>query len=393
MIRAFADSSRPIVRAIWAVMALLNLSAGVMVSTWPERQTDLDTIQRWGRTWLVDGADVYHLDLDFPDYPPHAIVALSPLGLMGLQTAVWVWSGVNLALAVVAVYLAVRIRRPEVRAATLVVPMLMLLCWGGFRTLLQFSLLALVFGLAAMRSPDKHPVWSGVSLGLALMKPQIAAPFVLWALFTRRFRLVAISLAVVATGFLVYCLRAGSDPVAVTARYLTILRVFYSGDAIMLGLGQVRPLFLLVTSNAAFVDTASASVALVLLIAVCVLGLREGRDQRPVMYSAPALAGIWSLLTFYHLTYGFLLLLPTATLMLWQQKRTAERASWMFWALQLWLMFDPRTVWRYASPWLPASPELDFLSIHADRVLMPVLFVIVARMAVKTIVGEDPDGP
>jgi hypothetical protein len=112
---------------------------------------------------------------------------------------------------------------------------------------------------------------------------------------------------------------------------------------------------------------------------VCVLGLKEGRERGLVMYSAPALAGIWSLLTFYHLTYGFILLLPTATLLLWEDERSERSAaSWLFWPLQVWLMLDPRTLWRYAAMWFPLPPLLEGVSLHADRALMLVLFTCMA---------------
>ena len=54
-------------------MAALNLAAAVVITSWPERQTDLDTIQRWGGNWLLGGDDIYATDWDYPDYPPHAI--------------------------------------------------------------------------------------------------------------------------------------------------------------------------------------------------------------------------------------------------------------------------------------------------------------------------------
>jgi len=383
VIRALNRIDTRAVAALWALPALLNLAAGVVVSSWPERRSDLATVQRWGYTWLVDGVDVYQVNDDYPDYPPHAIVALSPLGFMSLEAGAWIWTGVNLVLAVLAVYLAVRIRRPGDEMSRLVGPMLILLCWGGFRALLQFSLLALVLALAAMRLADRHPRWSGVCLGLALIKPQIAAPFLLWALFTRRFRLVAISLSVIAAGFFVYCLRAGASPLTVPARYAAILQELYVGDAIMVGLAQVRPLVALASSDVTLIDVASAAIAVALLGAVCLLCLHEARQGREVEYGAPALAAIWSLLTFYHLTYGFILLLPTATLLLWRDRSSQINPSRMFWLLQLWVMFDPRTVWRYAAPWLPPSPAWDAVSLHADRVLMLVLFAAVGALGLS----------
>jgi hypothetical protein len=39
---------RRLVMAIWVLMAALNLAVAVVITSWPERRADLDTIQRWG---------------------------------------------------------------------------------------------------------------------------------------------------------------------------------------------------------------------------------------------------------------------------------------------------------------------------------------------------------
>lgn len=68
--------------AIWAALATLNLAAGVVIASWPARQADLDTMRRWTRAWLLDGRNIYAVDQRWPEYPPHAIVALSPIALL-----------------------------------------------------------------------------------------------------------------------------------------------------------------------------------------------------------------------------------------------------------------------------------------------------------------------
>src|SRR5450756_417480 len=148
----------------WALMAILNLSAGLVITSWPERQGDLDMIEGWGQQWLVAGMNLYATDA-MPKYPPHAVVALSPLGILSHIWAVRVWTILNLCLAVVAPVLAVRIVRPLAAWPAIALPILMFLCWGGFRTLLQFSLVTLVFGLLSMKLADRRPAWSGVCLG------------------------------------------------------------------------------------------------------------------------------------------------------------------------------------------------------------------------------------
>jgi hypothetical protein len=432
-----SGKTRRVWLAVWALMAALNLSAGVLVSSWPDRQADLGSMRRWGRAWLVEGTNIYEAAGEAPDYPPHAIVLLSPIGLLNANRAVPAWATFNLALAVLCVYLTVRTasspwcksivaprtamrpagkaRRPRIpgvfegeatppggmqrrsnadgvapraassrRAITSVaLPMLMFLCWGGFRTLLQFSLLTLTCGLASIVLAGQRPVWSGLSLGFALMKPQVAAPFVLWALFTRRWRSLAVAASVVGVGFLLYCVRAAAHPLDVGASYLAILEFLYAGDAVgLIGLAQVRPLVALAVSNAAMVNAVAGGIALILLGGICALGVAESRRRSSLMYSAPALAGIWSLLTFYHLTYGFILLLPAAALLLWAEEpesRAIRRRT--FWLLQAAMMFDVPGLWRWFGPALSAPAALGAVLVQSDRALAIAFFVSMTALA------------
>jgi hypothetical protein len=424
----------------WTLMAVLNLAAGVVMSSVPERQNDLKTIERWGRAWLVNGSNVYRLDEEQVDYPPHAIVVLSPLGLLPETVSVPIWASLNLALSVLAVYLAVRTARPKApltaialgarssdaerapsrrapRAAIFeiisvfsrrsrptrsvfgypdtLLAMAMFLCWGGFRTLLQFSLLTLTLGLAAIVLADRRPARSGICLGLSLMKPQIAIPFVLWAVFTRRLRVLIVAATVVVGGFLVYCLRAWVSPVAVVVRYTEILGTSYWDPTTdLVGLAQARPLVALVMSRPGSVNAVVTALALVLLAGICALGYLEGRDRPTLMFSAPALAGVWSLMTFYHLTYGFILLLPVATLLLWVDDPGSQvlRAR-IFWVLQAGLMFDVPGLWRRFGVPLHLPSSVDAVLLHADRVLIAVLFAAVTVLSFRNRHQPHPRRP
>jgi hypothetical protein len=220
---------------------------------------------------------------------------------------------------------------------------------------------------------------------MALMKPQMSAPFFLWALLTRRFRIAGWALAIVILGFALVCARAWVAPAIVVRTYVQTLAEFYTGEAIMIGLAQLRPLFALSVRSPVLVDVLSGVAALFLLIFVCVLGVRERRSKRIVLYSAPGLAGIWSLLTFYHLTYGFILLLPLAALLLMDDSSTTfSFRRRVFWAMQLALMFDvPGLWWRFGSL-TGASAILSDFTIHVDRLVMLGLFAAVATLAHRT---------
>ena len=340
-----------------------------MISSWPDRQLDLRRVAHWARLWL-DGVNLYAQPGEYVDYPPHAIVLLSPLGLVADQALVPLWAVVNLLLAGAAVYLSVRIVRPTSPLRVLAVPMLMFLCWGGFRTLLQFTLVALTCGLAAIVWADRRPFSSAVCLAIALSKPQIAAPFALWMLFARRWSQTAAAVGIVLLAFGVYCARVGVSPVHVTVDYLSVVRLLYTGDEPMQGLAQVRPMIAAFIANPATSDVVAGGIAAILLGGIVWLGM-AGRQRPNGMSAALLLAPVWSLLTFYHLTYGFLLLLPTAAiLLLSDHSQTRDLRRRVFWAMQLGVMFDAVTVWRWAGPALGSPSVIGTLVGHADRLLM-----------------------
>lgn len=59
--------------------------------------------------------------------------------------------------------------------------------------------------LASMVLVDRRPGWSGVLLGVAVMKPQIGVPFVLWMCFDRRWRHLLTAVGICAVVAPLYC--------------------------------------------------------------------------------------------------------------------------------------------------------------------------------------------
>ena len=155
--------------------------------------------------------------------------------------------------------------------------------------------------MVAMVVSDRGRVAGGTWLGLAMMKPQVAVPVFLWSVFTRRWSVVLTSLAVVAADRRL--LPAGRRAsVWVAARYVDILAVHHTGEAILAGISELRPLIYQLVSDVSDVDAIAGSIALGLLGGICVAGFQEGAVRKRVLYAAPPLVACWSLLTFYHLT-------------------------------------------------------------------------------------------
>jgi hypothetical protein len=356
----------------WASLAVLNLSAGVAISSQAHRLTDLESLQFWGRRWLLSGERIYSLRDSFVDYPPNAIVLLSPLGWLSPDVAPAIWMMLNVAMVVLAPYLAARFFRPHDPFRIILLPILMFLSWGGVRTLTQFSLIALTFGMAAMRLADRTHVGSGVLLGFALMKPQVAFPVFLWSVFARRWAIASIAVAIAAALFAIFCLRSSSDPFWLVVRYVAILAMYHTGDAILSGLSELRPLILQVNGDPSQTDAIAAAIAFGLLAAICVAGFQEGSARRRVLYAAPPLVACWSLLTFYHLTYGFVILLPVMMLLALNDSEPSRLRTGLFWLLQGGMMFDVPGLSRLAG--LGETALYANVLSHADRALIVILF-------------------
>jgi Glycosyltransferase family 87 len=384
----FSNPSRALLM-FWAALAMLNLAAGVVVSSQTHRLYDLEWIMLWGRYWLVEGTNVYEPGSWGPvDYPPNAIVLLSPLGLLPLGLAHPIWMLLNIAMAIVAPYYAARFFRPHDPFRIIALPVLMFLCWGGMRTLTQFTLVVLTCSMAAMITADRRPIVAGAWLGLAMMKPHVALPVFLWSVYTRRWAIVFTSSAVVAALIAVFCARAGAHPLWMAVRYVEILAVHHTGDAIHAGISELRPLIYQLVADVSDVDAIAISVALGLLAGICVAGFQEGAARKKVLYAAPPLVACWSLMSFYHLTYGFVILLPVMMLLALNDTRRSRLRRSVFWLLQVGMMFDVPGLSRRAG--LANTALFTNVLAHVDRALILTLLVGLVVLAWRE--AEEPGG-
>jgi hypothetical protein len=281
------------------------------------------------------------------------------------------WIVLNVAMAIAAPYLAARFLRPHDPFRVIALPILMFLCWGGVRTLTQFTLVALACAMAAMVTASR-PALAGLWLGLAMMKPQVAVPVFMWSLFTRRWAVVVSGVAVVGVLIAVFCLRSDAHPSLVTGAYVETLAIHHTGEAILAGLSELRPVIYQLMDDVSEVDAIASSIALGLGAGLTVAGFQEGAVRRRVLYAAPALVACWSLLTFYHLTYGFVILLPVMMLLALNDAPQSGLRKALFWTLQIGMMFDVPGVSRRVG--LESTALFANVLAHADRALILTVF-------------------
>lgn len=359
----------------WPALAVaggLNLLAGLFTF----RLDDMRVMHRWTTSWLSHGVDLYASASGVVDYPPNAIVVLAPMALLPLPSAAVVWALLSIVLAVTAPVVAARCIRSDASRDAVVLLTLTFLCWSGTRAVLQFALLSQMCALLAWHQAPRRPWLSGALLGLALMKPQVALPFCIWALVGGRWRVVLASAGTVACLWGVYCVRAGVPPLGVTAGWLAALQRIYTGPEPLTGFSELASLLPLATR-----DRWSPIIALVLyglVLLVAVLLRRRNRDdgRADSMMVVPGLAAAATLLAFRHMSLAFVSLLPvSAYLLLDGTAATRGLRRVLFWLLQAVMIFDAPTLYGRLQLADVSLGWLDAVMRHTDRLSIAALFV------------------
>ena len=349
------------------VLAMTNLASGLVVFN----RLDFQLMHRWTSEWLWHGVNLYAGE-SFTDYPPNAIVTLAPLALLPLVPSAWLWAFFNIALATAAPVVAAKAVRDDARAADIALLTLTFLCWSATRSLLQYSLLTVVFGVLAWRLADRRPWVAGMLLGLAVMKPQAALPFCLWVVFTGRWRLILPSVLTVVMLWLAYCARVGAAPLTVAADYLAIMREMYAGAYQQVGHSEFARLA--PAGSADLWRMLTALVTFGLIITTIIPQLLRAPHNREGLSPLPALPGMVAaavLITFRHLSYAFVALLPAAAWLLLDDEPTSKAARRRaFWVMQCGLIVDVPTVGRLLERLGMPPGSLGTVLGHADRIFL-----------------------
>jgi Glycosyltransferase family 87 len=374
---------------MWGVAAAISLAVGTANALRNGQSQDVKLVREWSALWLWNSANPYAVD--GADYPPNALTWFGPLALLPEHAVALLWVGLSVALAPVAVWLGFRLLFPHASPYAALLPGLLFLCWGGLRVGLgvgQFHVLTLVLGLAAVATADKRPGLAGILLGLALVKPHFAGAFLLWAILTRRFRVVAVALLVVLLSVLAFCVRVGQSPVEITASYLQVLKVELAGSTPATGI-DLRPVVQLWLGTTIAASVAHVGLLAALFTSVLVVAARLGRSrlERPDMLMLSVCCA-FAVLGVPHSTYDVVLLLPV---MLWlyepwvapQPDEHSNSRRTMFWLLQATLVLEiPGLAYKLT----PAEAAPPSLLSGVDAVVVALVFVyLVWRVLVASV--------
>jgi len=309
-----------------AILATLNVGGGVLLTLARDQVADLFLVAQWLQTWL-SGRNLYGPG-SITDYPPWAIVTLSPLALVPQDWLMSVWLLINVGLAAVIVWRLATISRehgPSLRNLAC-----LLAATGTIRQFLQFSHLS--YALAIVGAFTASPRIGGVMVGLSLMKPQVGGVVWLWLVLCRDWRRAAYALPVPLIFTAIYQTVAPIGLLDLAAGYRAAITSQYGDPTQLPGHSDLRfwlwRLWPEPSGNAVLSGIVLGGLLLPLLMAV-VRRRAHGREIELL-----GLCGAISLLAVRHLSYDFLLLLPV--LVAWRCPPcavTPHAPRWMFFGL------------------------------------------------------------
>ena len=353
---------------LWAILAGMNVASAFVVF----RLRDFRMVYEWTSAWLMDGVNLFSSAGWAIDYPPNAIVVLSPLAALPFTLAAWLWATLNVVLAFTAAFLAARAVRADASWRQIALLAATFVCWSATRSLLQFSLLALVFGLAGWRLADRRPWLAGVFLGMAMMKPQVALPYCLWAALTRRWQVVPTAVVTTAVLWGTYCLRVSASPLTVARGYVLTLRTMYTRPEPQTGVSELARL-----APEGWADAWTLVTALVVTTLIALTVVRQSARHtvdghtRLEGCGLPGTIAAAVLISFRHLSYAFVTMLPASAFLLLGVDQISRR--WrrvLFWSLQAGLIFDVPTAYRLALRYGYSAGWAEGFFLHFDRGLL-----------------------
>ena len=352
--------------AIWSTFAGLSLAFAAWVATQPGRSRDFWEVRGWLDYWAFGRANPYDNFQVGIDYPPHALLLLTPLSWLPAHSATMWLAPITVALCVAAAWLSVTVTAElaGVRLARVQVWTLscMVLSWGAIRTTIwlgQTMPVAFVLSLLSMRWALRRPALAGASLGLSTFKPNLAVGFVAALILLRRLRPFAAAIAVTGLCTIAFAATVRESPIDLTHAYLRKLAVMYGGVGYLRDWLGMRALLYEIGGSSVRVVVAYyvflfASLA---LLAWLVARAKPTAAARAITFAA---ALLWALASFSHQRFNVVLLAPAFVLLLLPQVRLVANESarrWLSGLLAIGLTMDwpldLRLVGERYHAWLP----------------------------------------
>ena len=303
---------------IWGSLALISLVAAVVFGQYGCFLQVREWVVHWSR-----GLNVYEGTLGV-DYPPNALVFLSPLLLFPVPHGELWFASLNTIICVMAAWSIVSLTSGYAgltftRVERLIY-VLMLLAWSPTRVAIwsgQTSPLLILACCLALRTSEWSPVLAGLLLGFGASKPHLAFGFVLMAAFCRMWKVLIFAALSSVGAAVLYAVSVHQSPFAVLWQYLTTLFTVYGGPTFYRGDVDLRPFFVDLSPTYAIGERLYlATTAITGLILLGLTWRSRARIEASVWVLAASLAWVTAFLPINR--YGLLLIAPTVLLTLWR---------------------------------------------------------------------------
>lgn len=298
---------------------------------------------------LLEGINPYQVSLEGnmnglllltqePNYLHLLYILFLPLGFLDWNTVKPVWALANVLLGFFSAYLIARSGTRLSWDAFLAI-LLLFFCSTPLRNTIsngQHALLILMFSYLAWSR--RASLISAPLFSISYVKYSFAPPVVFWLLLEKRFRVVAASFIVLGLAWMLFSVLVGGDPLRIifqplqvsakgvgigTADIMSISKAFDLDQYLVRGIGYASGLLL--------------AALLALYLFFCCRHLAD--DDVFVAL------GLISLLSFFHLAYDFVFLLPLAcralSLELWRRLVVLSGIGYFWFLLRIFMTGQP----------------------------------------------------
>lgn len=348
------------------LLSLAGLAAASLVYGVSKARTDSADLERRAEEVqrFLRRQDPYQDDQRDNTYPPSALpvfAALVPVGSPSLRREIWIMFNVAAALAIGAIVATTwgRSWPPWLRAAFGLVVAASKPARAGI-ALGQFHLIptALVLGAEATLCAGR-PVASGVLVGIALIKPTMAAPYVCLLAVRRQWKTIGVALGLQAILSALASAWLGIGPITLVQEWLGNAK-----SQLVMGTIDLPGLLSFFLEEKAPSATASSLVTLV--VAAFLLWRYRTRSSLGLVSLALFFAAVMT----YHRHYDMVLLLPALAYFMDAAVTGRRGAAPLAGAFTVILI-------------APSHPSIAFLSEQAHT----ILFVVGAYLALGALLG------
>ena len=238
-----------------------------------------------------------------PNYLHLLYVLFLPFGLLDWGTVKPLWALINVVLGILCVHFIAR-SGSKISGSWLLAVLLIFLCSTPFRNTVSNGQQALLILLCSYLGWSMRPALrSSPFLSIAYVKYSFAPPVMLWLLLEKNFRLVFASFLFLAAGWILFSILAGVNPLQTAFQPLQVSAIAVSeGMADVMSICRVFDLNGYLFPGVAYVMGLGLATGLTLYLR---LFCRHLADE-----DIFAALGLISLMSFIHLGYDFVFLLP-----------------------------------------------------------------------------------